>query len=432
MRILWVSHLIPYPSKTGALSRSCNLLRELCQYHDVDVIAFKQSDLITPFYNSEKEGLLDAEKNLNSYCKSFHYINIPVESQRLGKYWLAAKSLFIQTPYTINWLQSDTMHKAIQDAVSSHNYDAVHFDTISLMPYIQHIGNIPYTMTHHNIESHMLLRRAEKEPNFLKKLYFWQEGKRLEKIEKHVCSDAAMNIVCSDLDIERLSNIIEHNNAISIPNGVDTEVFTPDIDVQEEDRIIFYGVMDFYPNIEAMLFFTEEVWPELSKKHPEIKMDIIGKNPPQSLINAVKTYNNITLHGYVEELQPMINKASIFVCPIMDGGGTKLKMLDSMAMQKAIVCHPIAAEGLSITNNVHAIFAETSTDFVDRIIELLKNREQRLCLGEKGRQHVINNFTYKNLGKKLANIYTLIDKQSENQYIENPLNISDEISEKTS
>lgn len=405
MNILWLSHLIPYPPKTGALSRSCNLLRELCKYHTVDVIAFKQTALIAPFYASESEGVLDAETHLKEYCQYFSYIDIPYEKQRLGKQWLAFKSLFTKSPYTINWLDAKAMHDAIALRLQEKKYDAVHLDTISLLPYVNHLGDIPYTLTHHNIESHMLLRRANKQKNLLKKLYFWQEGKRLERLEKTTCEKTSINIVCSDLDEDRLLSINHSCKTATIPNGVDTQSFTPDIHLQENDHLVFCGVMDFYPNTEAMMFFVQQVWPKLKQLRPKVKMDIIGKQPPVELIEAVDATNDITLQGFVDELAPFINRAAVFVCPIMDGGGTKLKMLDAMAMQKAIVCHPVAAEGLNITDSVHALFASTPDEFIQQIVKLLDNKTLRLYLGENGRAHVQQHFTYTALGEQLSKVY---------------------------
>ena len=405
MKILWLSHLIPFPPKTGALSRSHHLLKQLCQYHQVDVVAFHQKALIEPYFESEEIGLEEAKSVLNKYCHSFAYLPISIDQTTHGKKWLAIKSLLTRDPYTINWLKSSRMHQLVQDHLKKNQYDVIHLDTISLIPYVKSIKDIPIALTHHNIESHMLLRRADNEKNLFAKFYFWQEGKRLERVEKKACTWVDLNILCSDLDKARLNELHQTSDTATIPNGVDPSYFSPDISQQKENHLIFYGVMDFYPNTQAMMFFMEKIWPELKKQRPDVTMDIIGQNPPERLVQATQNQEGVTLHGYVDDLKSMINVSTIMVCPIMDGGGTKLKMLDSLSMKKAIVCHPVAAEGLYIKDGIHALFANTPQDFIDKILLLLDNKSLRLRLGEQGREFVEQNYDYKVLGRNLSDLY---------------------------
>ena len=325
MKILWLSHLIPYPPKTGALSRSCNLLKELCKYHDVDVLAFHQKNLIAPYFSSEEEGLKKAEEELSQYCHDFVYVPINYDNMAMGKKWLALKSLITKDPYTINWLKSDAMHQLVQDYVNRTDYDLVHLDTISLVPYLKHFNDTPVSLTHHNIESHMLLRRATNQENLLSKFYFWQEGKRLERLEKTTSAAVNINVLCSDLDKDRLIELDNRCEAATIPNGVDPNYFLPDTSIQEENKLIFYGVMDFYPNTQAMMFFMEQLWPKLKSERPEITMDIIGQNPPDCLIQATKNQPGVTLHGYVDDLKSFINKSKYHGLPYHGWWWDKIK-----------------------------------------------------------------------------------------------------------
>ncbi|MDT8283261.1 MAG: hypothetical protein RQ982_10715, partial [Gammaproteobacteria bacterium] len=187
MKILWLSHLIPYPPKGGVLQRSYNLVKEISKHHELTLIAFTQSDLLKTMFPTEQDGLKESQQHLGDFCKHVEFIDIPCESSRFGKYQLALKSLFTTDPYTINWLKSDTMRSAIRNIKNTGNFDLIHFDTISLAPYIDEFPDTPKALDHHNIESHMMLRRAEQENNLLKRFYYHLEGKKLLNYEKKIC-----------------------------------------------------------------------------------------------------------------------------------------------------------------------------------------------------------------------------------------------------
>ena len=156
-------------------------------HHDVDLIAFNQKDLISPLFEDAEAGVSEAHQHLSQFCRHIEFFEIPSDSSSFAKKTLALKSLFTCFPYTLNWLLSEKFKRCVGELVSKNDYDFIHFDTISLAPFKAVCGSAPTSLDHHNIESHMLMRRASKEKNYLKKLYFRQEGKRLEKYEKIFC-----------------------------------------------------------------------------------------------------------------------------------------------------------------------------------------------------------------------------------------------------
>lgn len=184
MKILWLSHLIPYPPKAGVLQRCYYLLKELGKYHEIDLMAFTQKDLLLSFYQDYDVGLSEARNALLKVVNDIEFLEIPSEESIFGKHGLAAKGLFSQGGYTMNWLRSDVFVDHLKARLSENNYDLVHFDTISLAVYRKYVKGVSVTLDHHNIESHMMLRRATKESNLFKKFYFYQEGLKIERQEK--------------------------------------------------------------------------------------------------------------------------------------------------------------------------------------------------------------------------------------------------------
>lgn len=411
MKILWLSHLIPYPPKAGVLLRAYNMLREISQGNEVDLIAFNQENLIRPLLEDYEEGILNAKKQLESFCCSVSFHETPIDKYRWSQQWLALKSLITPSPYNIAWLQSSSYRNAVAQALNEKNYDLVHIDTISLIPYFDLVRHIPTVLDHHNIESHMLFRRSDNESHWLKKLYFKQEAWRLEQYEKNYCPKVTLNISCSDMDSERLKGIAPNANVLSIANGVDIEYFKPLSDSDDGKTLIFAGTLNWYPNIEAVNFIAEQLWPKLKQAIPDIRIDIIGANPQENILQLSQREKNFCVHGFVNDLRPYLDNAAICLCPITDGGGTKLKVLDAFAMAKTMIAHPIACEGIDVINGVNVYFAETADDYIDAITKLLNNSGQRQKIGRNARQLVEDNYSYHSIGEFLRQQYErLCDK----------------------
>jgi len=199
VKILWLSHLIPFPPKGGVLQRAYHLLRQTANFGEVDLIAFVQRDLLRIHY-PDFDSAIDACKDGLHFCNSVKFVDIPCDLKANGKAMLAMRSLISRDPYTINWLASPEFSAAVAECIRGKRFDVVHFDTISLAPYRSLVGNVATTLDHHNVESQMMIRRAKNERNVLKKLYFMQEGIRLERYEKAMCGKFSSNLMCSDLD----------------------------------------------------------------------------------------------------------------------------------------------------------------------------------------------------------------------------------------
>jgi len=405
MKILWLSHLVPYPPKGGVLQRSYYLLKEVARHHDVHLLAFNQKDLMKLFYDTQSSGLKDTQKQLESFCDSVEFANIPCDTNPTQKKMLALRSIFTKEPYTINWLESKEFTLLLKKYLAEFDFDFVHFDTISLAPYLKYCQEIPTSLDHHNIESHMLFRRSTKESNFLKKLYFWQEAKRLEKYEQLNCPNFTFHITCSDIDKERLNSLSPDSAVHTIPNGVDIDYFDPEPISIKEDKLLFVGTLSWYPNIEAVLFITNEIWPLLKKQMPHVQVDIIGANPPQEIVDLAKSDPNLHIHGFVDDIRPFFKKSKCYVCPIKDGGGTKLKIIDALSMGMAIIADEIACEGIDLRNNKDVIFADTAESYVEKIVQVLTNDDQRKSLEDKARDRAKESYSYTSIGEDLSNLY---------------------------
>jgi len=406
MKILWLSHLIPYPPKGGVLQRSYNLLKELSKDNDIHLVAFNQVNLLKHIYPDMSVAIKESKKELSKYCSKIHYFDIPCDKTTYGKKLLALKSIFTLAPYTVNWLKSKEAALYIESLSKTERYDLVHFDTLSLIPYKKYFPSNVSVLDHHNIESHMMHRRAATENNILKKLYFHQEAIKIRHYERKKCPEFNLHITCSSLDSKRLQELIPRIDVIDIPNGVDINYFKPDESVAKiPDSLIFTGGLDWYPNRRAILFFIDEVWPILNKKVPNISVNIIGKNPPEKLIEISAHDKRVKLYGFVDDIRGYMNTSQVYVCPIDDGGGTKLKILDALAMAKSIVSNPIACEGIDVTNNDNVLFAQTPEEYVQQITHLFAKPSEIKRIGKNARNLIVSKYSYDIIGEDFRKIY---------------------------
>lgn len=401
MNILWISHLLPYPPQGGVMQRSYNLIKEVAEENGVYLLAFNQKRWLP---NNEK--VEKAVKEFMLFCSKVEVFELPSDKSISAWYLLVLKSLFSKQPYTVNWTISKKMEKKIKEYFRKYRIDLIHCDTIGLAEYIKDLRGITKVINHHNIESQMMLRRAKKENNLLKKLYFYIEGIKIRRYEKKMCPLFNINVVVSDLDKERLQSFLPGLETEVVSNGVDIDYFQPQKINSFPHDIIFSASMDWYPNEDAVMYFLKDIWPSVKKKYPDATFTIVGRNPSNQIKILTNDDSSLNLTGYVDDVRPFIDKAGVYVCPIRDGGGTKLKLLDAMAMGKAIVTTSLGAEGLEVKDEKHVLISDNATHFASQIFRLFETPGLKEHLGKNARQLVIDKYSWEIIGRKLNNIYS--------------------------
>lgn len=244
----------------------------------------------------------------------------------------------------------------------------------------------------------------------LKKVYFYREAKKIQNYEKKMCKLCDCNLTVSEDDLMALREVVPESNAQVIPNGVDTSYFSPSGKCKNENSLIFAGGMNWYPNKDAMLFFVKEIWPLLKMWRPAVKMTVIGQSPPKGLVELSKRDPDFIITGYVDDVRPYFRDASIFVCPIRDGGGTRLKILDALSAGIPVVATGTAAEGIEVTDKKNIIIADDAVDITRKIISLLENKELRMRLSWEGRRLVEERYEWSIIGQKLVDLYISLVK----------------------
>ncbi len=408
MRILWLSHLVPYPPKAGVLLRAYNLVRELSRTNTVDLVAFTQRNLLAPIYDDVDGALVEARARLEEFCGTVRFVRLPSDGTPLGRQRLALGSLLGGRAYDEAWLRSRPFREAVVECLGTAQYDVIHFDTIGLMQYADVVPDgMPIVLDHHNVESHLWARRAENSSGW-RGTFFRVQAERVRRLEEQWCPRVDLNVMCSETDTERMKEIVPDAHTHVVPNGVDIDFFDAAAGRPRSPRIIFVGTLDWYPNTAAVRRIAFEIWPLLREADERFECDIIGGNPPPDLVELSARDERFHVHGFVDDIHPWLENALCYVCPIQDGGGTKLKILDALAMSKAIVADPIACEGIAVTDGQDAIFAREPLEYVTAILRLRDDDAYRAAVESRARRLAVEKYSFRAVGEDFHRVLSEI------------------------
>ncbi len=395
MNIIFITTFIPYPPHGGAHQRTYNLLKHITKENDVYLIGFIKE-------NNDLENAAYLEK----LCKKVYAFRLPDDWSKVSFVKSLFLNLFSPLPYTVQKYYYTQARQTIANLVRQVKFDILHCDMADLAEYIYDYNPKSTVLVNHNVESTLMLRHAEVEKNPFKRWVFYLQHKKLFRYEKKMCPMFKCNVTVSELDKQQLQLISPQARFFVVPNGVDVDYFQPQKLQIEKNTLIFAGRTDYLPNIDGIKFFQQEIWPLIKKEVKDARLAMIGKTKSNSDI-SIKTTKDATHLGFVEDVRPLIGKAAVYIVPLRIGGGTRLKILDAMAMGKAIVSTSIGAEGIDITHGKNILIADTPEDFSKQVINVLNDTNLRESLGTEGRKLVEEKYSWDVIGKKMTEIYTI-------------------------
>jgi sugar transferase (PEP-CTERM/EpsH1 system associated) len=255
------------------------------------------------------------------------------------------------------------------------------------------------------IESSVMKRYADMEHHSLKRVYAEITSKKLAEYEREVCGRFTHCLVCSEEDRRLLQEATGVDNASLIPNGVDVETFSPDgVKTPQNNRIVFVGRMDYHANVDGVRWFCDEVLPMVRDHSPDVLFQIVGGHPTKEVRRLARP-GQVEVTGFVEDVRPYLREATVVVVPLRVGGGTRLKILEALAMGKAIVSTTVGAEGIDLTPERHLLTADQPEEMCHQILRLLKHADLRTSLSKAGRSLVEERYSWKAIGQRLEHVY---------------------------
>jgi glycosyltransferase involved in cell wall biosynthesis len=234
--------------------------------------------------------------------------------------------------------------------------------------------------------------------------YSFIQWQRLQRYEAQACRRADRVLAVSDADAAALHRLVPDVKATVVPNGIDTRAYRPTPAHADAPSLVFTGTMDFRPNVDAVLWFAREVLPRIRARVADVRFTAVGQRPHRWLA-GLRDDPAVTLTGFVEDTRPYIADAAVYVVPLRMGGGTRFKMLEALAMGKAVVSTTLGAEGFPVTHGQELLLADEPEDFAEAVAALLGAPERRTELGQAGRAFVEARYDWRVIVPLVEKVY---------------------------
>lgn len=380
MRILLLTPQLPYPPHQGTSLRNYNLIAQLARRHRVCVLSFLDADQSL----TGAGPLLDVVEWVDT-------VPVPVRGGALR----LRQMLTTRLPDMAWRLWSPGFRDRLAHRLVESAFDVVQIEGIELAPYLPTVEAAKprplIVYDDHNAEW-LLQKRAcladlQAPRRWPAAAYSFVQWKRLKRYEANACRRAHRVVAASEADRAAIHAVAPQVPVHIVPNGVDLTEYSDYGGPVEPFDLVFTGKMDFRPNVDAMLWFCERVLPIARERRPGVSLGIVGQRPHRRLA-PLRQIPGVTITGWVPDVRPYIAGAAVYVAPLRVGGGTRLKLMQAMAMGAAVVATSLGAEGFPVKHDDHLLLANTPEEFAQAVLALLDDPAYRTRLGESGRRFV--------------------------------------------
>lgn len=404
LKILQLCNKPPLPSKDGGGLAMDNITQGLLALgHEVQIITIS-----TDKHPFEADKLTDEYKRRTKIQEVFIDTKVNVVD--------AFSSLITSDSYNVTRFFSSDFDCILKNVLETTTFDIIHLESLFMTPYIdtcKRFSNAKLVLRSHNLEYIIWERLASGENKIHKRTYLKYLSRKLKEYEVSMLN-AIDGIACiSSEDLKKYQTLGCKIPLINVPFGVDYQSLAKKIEPKQNKNIsIFHlGSMDWQPNLEAVRWFIDECWEKIHQQNPGIKLYLAGRNMPDN-INPKKK-SGIIVIGEVEDAYQFMNKHDIMVVPLLSAGGIRVKIIEGMAMRKAIISTSVGAEGINYTNQEDIIIADIPEEFSSSISEFVNNPERIVKLGEQAQKMVRKNHDNINLVGNLIEFYNyLIETKS--------------------
>jgi sugar transferase (PEP-CTERM/EpsH1 system associated) len=388
MRILLLTPRLPYPPYRGDKLKIFNLIKRLSKRHSIHLVSFVQSknDLACLPY-------------LRPYCKAIDVV--PLSHWRSLLQCLTG--LFSDLPLQVHYFKSGRMKRLIDELCRKNHYDIVHTHLIRMAPYTMSLQHQVKVLDLTDAVSLYLERFLSQETSLLKKLLLKIELDRVARYE-NVLEKFDACFVCSEPDKKHLQKAAAHAEIKILPNGVDLEYFSCNSRVAyDPTRIIFTGNLTYYPNVDGIFYFINDILPLIKKEFPAVKFYIVGQAPPAK-VRALAS-ENVIVTGFVEDIKLYYLQSAVAISPIRFGAGTLNKILEPLTLGVPVVATTMGIDGLDSTVRRNILVAEHPRAFAKELIRVIKDPDLRERLGSEGMAAVRQLYDWDTIVNSLENLY---------------------------
>jgi glycosyltransferase involved in cell wall biosynthesis len=375
MKILFLSTENPYPPDGGHHLRTFNVLKILARRHQIYFVGFAQDKREFKYVPEIKR-----------FCETVDIYEVSKTGYNKSFMLLACKNLFSKYPLIARRYFIQEARERIEQLLDQYSINLVHMDMLALGLYREVLKDPPVILTNHNVESLRIYRWMQIEKNLFLKSFLFYQYLKLRAFEQGICPEFDRCVVVSEYDKNYLKGLCGHDNFVVIPNGVDTGYFKPEPAEVKKDRLVWVGGMTGPYNSDAVDFFIQKIWSLVKGKVPGATVDFAGGGPTQTLRDKASEDKSVQVLGFVPDIRPIVQRASVFIAPIRIGSGTKIKVLNAMAQGKPVVATTTAAEGIAVTPGENILIADDPKEFAEKIVYLLSHERLAREMGTRARE----------------------------------------------
>ena len=406
MHILWLKTELLHPLDKGGRIRTYQMLRHLVRDHRVTYLTLD---------DGQRDG--NAVERASEYCTDL--IRVPTRSaskRRPRFYWQLARNLISSLPYSVWKYRSPAMEREIIRLANPRSVDLVVCDFLFPAVNVPARLPVPTVLFQHNVEAMIWHRHAAVASHPLRRAYMHRQWRRMYTFERDQCRRFDHVVAVSPEDVATFANTYGVGAVSHVATGVDTEYFRPTHTAAPDPHsLLFTGSMDWMPNEDGVAYFAEAMLPRIAASHPQATLNIVGRNPTPPVLALAHRQARIKVTGTVPDVRPYLERAQVFVVPLRIGGGTRLKIFEAMAMEKAIVTTSVGAEGLPVRDGEHLLIADTPSAFADAITRLLRDPPYAAALGARAAELVRSRFGWQHAAEQFIEICSrTVDASSPN------------------
>jgi len=402
MRVLVFDEWLPWPLECGKKIRTFNLLANLAARHEILYLSYVNLP-------EEREKIRVLEE------KGIHVI--PVDDQRTPKWTLffylkVLRNFFSKEPFSSDYHINPNFIQKMLEVVQKEKPDLLHCEWTNLAPLLGYVTNIPRVIASHNVESDIWKRLAENSRNPFTRVLANQQSKKIMRLEREWYPKVEH---CTAVSSEDEKVISSYGARVSVvENGVDIERYDARNAAPQEvdrNRLIFTASFETFSNQDAVDFLVEAIFPLVIRQNPKVNLWIVGKDPSKKIKNYARKHSQVYVTGTVPDVRDYILKSAICVVPIRIAGGSRLKIVEALALKKPVISTTIGAEGLRVKDDENILLADTPKDFADKLLALLNDPGKQKSLGRAGWELVRTNYDWKVLAEKQSEIWTSLMPQ---------------------
>lgn len=391
MKILMLSHRLPYPPTKGEKIRAWHHLRSLAPRHDVTLLSLVDDRSDLPHIEHLRQLATDVEA-------------IPVARPRAILHSLAA--LPRAHPLSVRYCFSPALQRTLRARLSRERYDVVFVYSSAMAQYVDDSIQIPIVIDFVDMDSQKWLQYARHKP-FPWSVLYRLEGQRMKAYERRIATRAAANLVVSRAEAALFRATAPGAPLAVLPLVIDTEYFSPGPRrvTPGTPTLIFTGVMDYFPNEDAVEYFARAILPRIRQGMPRVRFVIVGQRPSRR-VRRLAAIAGIVVTGRVPDVRPYLADAHVAVAPFRLAQGMQTKILEAMAMAVPVVATSKAHEGLEATQGRELFVEDAPGSFANAVIRLLREPALQAQVGAAARSFVEGHHSGGALGAQLEQTLT--------------------------